>query len=158
MGVVEVGTATPAFRPRWWSGLVPEDGTCSFTPPRTFSGYEVATPGDARDGALSDPQKIIMKLRANWGRASARQIIRAMVNPGGDNLRLLQHVNEVSEHCEVCRSLDCAPHVTIAGTPSVSTCYDKLQADLPRRMTSLRRTLCILHRNVRHFIPRNVLR
>ena len=55
-----------------------EDGMCSFTPPRTFPACEAAPLSDARDGALSDPKKIIMTLHVNRGRASARKLKRVL--------------------------------------------------------------------------------
>ena len=60
-----------------------EDGMCSLTPPRTSSACEAVSLGDARGGAPSDPKKIIMKLHVNWGRASANQLKRELVDSGG---------------------------------------------------------------------------
>ena len=39
-------------------------------------------------------------------------------------------VDEVSEQRDICRAVDMAPHVPIAGAAAVSTFYEKLQADL----------------------------
>ena len=66
-----------------------EDGMRSFPPPSTFSACEAVSLGDARDGILSDPKEIILKLHANWGRASARQIRRVLVDSEGGNLQPL---------------------------------------------------------------------
>ena len=88
------------------------------------------TLGDAGDGALLDPERIIMKLRDNWGLTSAQQISRALVDSDGDNLHLPQHVDAVLEHCEVCRTFDRAPPAPIAGTSTFSMPRRKLQVDL----------------------------
>ena len=107
-----------------------EDGVCSFIAPRTFSARKAVSSGDARDGALSDPKKIITKLHVNRGRPSAQEIKRVLVGSGGDNLHLLRHVDEVLERCDVSRSSDRAPHVPIAGTSAVSMSNEKLQVAL----------------------------
>ena len=52
-------------------------------PRRTFTARKAATSGDARDGTLSGPNKIIMKLHVNWGRFSAQEIKRVLVDSGG---------------------------------------------------------------------------
>ena len=41
-----------------------------------------------------------------------------------------KYVDEVSEHCEVCRAFDEAPHAPIAGIFAVSMFSEKLSADL----------------------------
>ena len=74
------------------------DGMCSFTAPRTFSARKGVAVGDARDGTLSDPEKIIMKLHGNWGRGSAQLVKRVIVDSDGDNLRLLRRVDGVLDH------------------------------------------------------------
>ena len=58
---------------------------CSFAPPLTFPAYNAATLSDARDGALSDPKKIIIELHVNRGHTSARQIKRVLVGSEGGN-------------------------------------------------------------------------
>ena len=50
--------------------------------------------------------KIITKLRANWGRASARQSKRFLVDPDGGDVNSAVYVGEVSGDCDVFRSLD----------------------------------------------------
>ena len=57
-----------------------EEGMCSSTPQRTFAATKPVTLGDVRDGTLSDPKKIVMKLHSNWGHSSAQQIERALVD------------------------------------------------------------------------------
>ena len=78
-----------------------DEGLCSFSPPGTFSACKAVTLGDAREGNTSDPKKIIEKLHVNWGRASARQIKRGLVDADGNNLSLLRHVGEVVNQCDV---------------------------------------------------------
>ena len=97
--------------------------------------------GDARDGTLLDPTKIITKLHGNRGRALGQQIERILFDLEGDNVHLRQHVGEVLEHCEVCRTFDCAPYVPLAGTSAVPMfngevqvgllCLDGIVASLP---------------------------
>ena len=48
----------------------------------------------------------------------------------GGNMHLLNCVDEVSKHGEVCQGFDKAPHKRIAGTPAVSMSAGKLQVDL----------------------------
>ena len=97
---------------------------CGFTPPHTFPACKAATLGDARDGALPDPKKIIMKSHANWGRASAQQIKRIPAYSELDNSHLPQHVDEVLGHCDVRRAFGAA------GTSAISISNEKLQVDL----------------------------
>ena len=123
------------------------DGMCGSTPPRTFSACKAATLGDARDGALSDPKKIIMKSPANWGRASAQQIKRILADSELDNSRLPQHVDEVLGHCDARRAFGRAPHVLTAGTSAISIFNEKLQLDL-----------LFLGRNRSVFLPWTVLK
>ena len=68
------------------------------------------------DGCLSDPDKIKTQLPVNRGHASAQQSKRAAVDSVEDNMHLATYVDEVLEQCEVCRALNKAPHVPIAGT------------------------------------------
>ena len=114
----------------WQSGPVRGGSKCSFTPPRTFRACKAVTLGDARDGTLSNPKKIITKLHVNWGRSSAQQIKRILVDSEGKNLHLLWRVDEASERRDVCRASRRAPHVPIAGTSTVSTFKNKMQVDL----------------------------
>ena len=44
---------------------------------------------------------------------------------------LVNHVDEVSENCDVCRAFDKAPRVPIAGASAVSMFNEKAQVDLP---------------------------
>ena len=76
-----------------------EDGMCSFTPLRVSLACKAISFGDARDGTLSDPEKIITKLHDNWGRTSDQQINRALMRSDGDKLHLRQHVDEVLGRC-----------------------------------------------------------
>ena len=71
-----------------------------------------------------------MKLRAMWGHLSAQRIGRVSVGSEGGNLHVLRYVDKVSGRCEVCRSLDCTPHVAPSGTPTVSMFNERLQIDL----------------------------
>ena len=48
-----------------------ESGPIRLAPPREFPACTAVTLGDARNDSISDPKKIIMKLHANWGHASA---------------------------------------------------------------------------------------
>ena len=71
-----------------------------------------------------------MKVHVNWGRGSALQIKRVSADSARDNLHPLRRVDEVLEHRDVRAAFDRAPHVPIAGTPSVSAPNGKLQVDL----------------------------
>ena len=51
-----------------------ESGLIRFAPPRELSACTAVTLGDAQDDNISDLKKNIMKLRANWGHASATQL------------------------------------------------------------------------------------
>ena len=48
------------------------DGLFRCEPPHTFSDSKAVTLGGAVYGRLPDPNKILMKLRVNWGHASAQ--------------------------------------------------------------------------------------
>ena len=54
---------------------------------------------------------------------------RVFADSGGGNVLLLSYAGEVLEQCEICCASDNAPHVTIAGTPTVAMFYGKLQVD-----------------------------
>ena len=86
--------------------------------------------GDARDDSVSDPKKIIMKLRVSWGRASANQLMRVLKYPESGNSHSVNFVGEGPEHCAVCKAFEKAPHVPIAGTSTVSMFNEKVQVDL----------------------------
>ena len=77
----------------------------AFPPPRTFSVCEAGASGDARDGALSDPEKIIMEFHVNWRHLPAQQIERFLVASDEVNPHLLKHVDELPERCDVSRAL-----------------------------------------------------
>ena len=57
-----------------------ESGLIRFAPPREFSACTAVTLGDAQGDGISDLKKIIMKLHANWGHASATRLIRVLVD------------------------------------------------------------------------------
>ena len=61
---------------------------------------------DAFDGFPSDSKKLVMKLRVNWGHASAHQLRRVLVDSDGGNAHLLTCADEVLEQREVCRAPD----------------------------------------------------
>ena len=107
-----------------------ESGLIRFAPPREFSACTAVTLGDAQDDNISDPKKIIMKLHANWGHASATQLKRVLVDSDGGMSHLVNQVDQVLETCDVCRAFDKAPHIPIAGTTTVSAFNEKVQVDL----------------------------
>ena len=51
-----------------------EDCPNKFEPPRTFTPCKAATLGDAMGSCLSEPERIVMKLRVNRGHSSAQQL------------------------------------------------------------------------------------
>ena len=53
----------------------------TFRTPQLFSACKAATLRDAGNAEISDPNKVITKLHANWGHASATQIKRGLANP-----------------------------------------------------------------------------
>ena len=71
-----------------------------------------------------------MKFHVNWGRVSAHQLKRVLVDSDGGNSHLVNYVAGVLEHCEICRASDMAPRVPIAGTCAVSTFKEKVRVDL----------------------------
>ena len=48
-----------------------------------------------------------------WGHALAQQLKGILVDSVGGDMRLANCVDEVLEHCGVCRSFDTAPHVSM---------------------------------------------
>ena len=104
-----------------------ESGLVRFGPPREISACAAVTVGDAQDGGISDPRKIILKLHANLGHASATQLKRVQVDSGGGTSHSANHVDAALETCDVCRAFDKAPH---AGTSAVSTFNEKVPVDL----------------------------
>ena len=104
-----------------------EGGLLRFGPPKDFSACTAATSGDARGDSISDPKMIITEMHAKWGRASATQLKRVLVNSEGGNSHLVNNVDEVLECCDACRAFDMAPHVPIAGTSAVSMCNEQMR-------------------------------
>ena len=84
----------------------------------------------ARDGRISDPEKIFTNLHVNWVRASATGLRRVLVDSDGGNLHLATYADDVLENCDVCGAFDMAPRVPIAGASAVSTFNEKLQGGL----------------------------
>ena len=66
---------------------------------------------------------------ANWGHPSAQKRKRVLVDSDGDNMQLANCVAAVLEQRDVCRPLEKAPHVPIAGMPTVSMSNEELQVD-----------------------------
>ena len=99
-------------------------------PPQTFPTSKAVTLGDARDGCLSSPKMIIIKLHVTWGCTSAQQLERVIVDSDGRNMHLLNYVDDVSGRCEVCRTFKKAPNVPVVSTSAVSTFNGKLHVDL----------------------------
>ena len=107
-----------------------ESGLLRFSTPKKIAACAAATLREAQDEGAADPKKIIMKLHANWGHASANQLKRILVDSDGGMSHLVAHVDSVLENCEVCRAFDKAPHLPIAGTSSVSCFNERVQVDL----------------------------
>ena len=68
----------------------------TFTTPQLFSACKAGTLRGAGNAEISDPNKVIMKLHINWGRSSATQIKRVLVDAEGGAQSLIQHVDEVA--------------------------------------------------------------
>ena len=107
-----------------------ESGLLRFSTPKKFVACTAVTLRDAQDEGVEDPKKIIMKLHANWGHASASQLKRILVDSDSGMSHLVAHVDGVLDTCEVCRAFDKAPHLPIAGTSSVSCFNERVQVDL----------------------------
>ena len=107
-----------------------ESGLLRFVPPKEFSECAAATLGDAGGDSISEPRKIFSKLHVRWGRTSANQSTRVLVDSDGGMPHLANYVDEVLENCEVRWAPDKAPHVPIAGTCAVSMFTQKAQVDL----------------------------
>ena len=88
------------------------------------------TLGDAREDSLSDPKKIITRLRVYWGHASATQLKRVSVDSEGGSSHYVTHDAEGLGNCDVRRAFDKAPHVPNAGTCAVSMFCEKVRVDL----------------------------
>ena len=107
-----------------------ESGHLRFVPPIEFSASTAATSGDARDDGSSDPEKINLKLRVNWGLASANQLKRVLVDSDGGMSHLANYAVGVLGNCDVCRAFEEAPHVPTAGASAVPMFNEKAQVDL----------------------------
>ena len=108
-----------------------EDGPYQFEPLRTPPACKATTLWDATDGCTSDPKKTITQLHDNWGHVSAQRLTQTSVDSDGANMHLAPHMDEVFfKQCAVRRAFDEAPHVPIAGTPTVSMFTEKLRVDL----------------------------
>ena len=103
-----------------------EGGLRRFEPP-TLPARNAAALGDASGPGASAPKKIATKLHLNWGRASARQLKRVLVDVGGDTQKLLGRAGKVLSQREICRAFGKAPQLPIAGTSSASLLFGKLQ-------------------------------
>ena len=71
-----------------------------------------------------------MKLRVNWGHASAQQLKRVLMDPEGDNMHLIACADEVSVRREFREAFEKAPRAPVAGTSTVVLFTEKLQVDL----------------------------
>ena len=86
-----------------------EDVLYRFEPPQTFSARNAVTLGGARAWWLSETEKIVWKLLAHQGPASARQPKRVNGDSDGGETHLATSVDEALEHCKVHRNCDEAP-------------------------------------------------
>ena len=102
----------------------------NFTPPQLLPACKAVTLRDAGNAETSDPATIIMKVRINWGHASATQIKRVLADAGGDTQSLIQHVDDVVSQRETCKAFEKEPRTPISGTSSVSMLNERLQMDL----------------------------
>ena len=103
-----------------------ERGLLRFVPPRDFSACTGVTPGAARGDSISDPGEIIAEYHVNWGHVSTSQLKRLLVDSEGGNSYLANFVDDVAEHCDVCKALEKAPRVPIPGATTVSMFNDKV--------------------------------
>ena len=71
-----------------------ESGLIRFPPPRKNSDCAAVTVRDAQDDSISDPQMIVIRLRANWGYASATQLKRVLVASDGGMSHLVRETSE----------------------------------------------------------------
>ena len=102
----------------------------NFAPSQLFSECKAVTLRDAGNAEISGPKTIIMKLHINWGRASATQITRVLVDTDGDTQPPIRHAGDVVSQRDTCKASEKAPHIPISGTSSVSMFSDRLQMDL----------------------------
>ena len=82
----------------------PENGLYRFERPQAFPACKAVTFRDARNGRVSEPKKIITKLRVNRRHASALQPKGVLVDSNGEKLHLAYCVDRALEHCKVCRA------------------------------------------------------
>ena len=59
-------------------------GLYPFETLRTIAACTAVTLGGTRDSSLTDPKKIAMEVRVNWGHASAQQLHRALLDSEGN--------------------------------------------------------------------------
>ena len=76
-----------------------ESGLLRFATPKKFVACTAATLREAQDEGAADPKKIIMKLHANWGHASANQLKRILVDSDSGMSHLVARVDSVLETC-----------------------------------------------------------
>ena len=100
------------------------------TPPRLFPANKAATLRDEGNSETSNPEKIITKVDINWGRASATQIKRVLVDAEGDTQSRIQHVDDVVSQRDACKAFEKAPRIPTPGTSSVSMFNERLRTDL----------------------------
>ena len=60
-----------------------------------------------------------MKLRGNWGHASALDSKRVSADSEREAMGLVNYEDEVLEQCAICRASDKSPHIPIAETSTV---------------------------------------
>ena len=91
------------------------DGVCRFEPHQTFSAGMTVTLGDRKDGCLSGPKKIIVKLQVNLGPTLAGRLKRVSVDSDGNNKHFSRYVNGVLERRGECKAFEKAPRAAIGG-------------------------------------------
>ena len=96
------------------------DGPFRIETPLAFAACEAVTLGAARDGSLTGPKKIIMKLHVDGGHASPQQWKRALVDSEGNNMHLPTYFGEVLAQREVCPVFEKAPRSPVAGAATVA--------------------------------------
>ena len=70
-----------------------------------------------------------MEVHVCWGRSSAQELKRALVDSDGEEMYLANCPGVALERWGVCSEFDKAPHVPIVGTAAVSIFHLKLQVD-----------------------------
>ena len=71
------------------------DGLYHFGPPPSSSACKVVNLGESMGGCLTKPTKIVVKLHANRGHASAQQLRRVLADSVGGNMRPIACADEV---------------------------------------------------------------